>query len=150
MRSSFVRRVGFMGLPLLSMLAAGCGAIRFEPDGEPEPPARREEPPASVAGSWAGIWEIEGQRIEGTLVVRQDGNDLRATFVSPALGGDAVGTGSVEDDGRVRLELKYNVSCAGTAQLTGELLEQGTRLGGTLAASDCTGRASGTFAFSRR
>ena len=135
----------------LSLLVtlAGCSAIRVDPEPEPQPgqPAARA---VSLAGSWAGVWEIEGQRIEGTLVVRQAASDLEATFASPALGGDATGDGSLEDDGRVELDLKYNLACPGTAKLTGNVQQEGTRLGGSLTATDCTGKANGTFSFARR
>jgi hypothetical protein len=132
--------------------AAACSAIRFDPEPEPTPSAEPPPPPpaVSVAGSWAGAWVIEGQRIEGTLVLRQDGPDLEATFASRALGGDAAGEGNLERDGRVELDLKYNVACPGTAKLTGNLLQDGTRLGGSLTATDCTGKAAGTFSFARR
>jgi hypothetical protein len=132
----------------LASLVCACSAIRFEEEPAPQaatPPA----PGLTVAGSWAGRWEIEGQRIEGTLVLRQEGTDLRATFASPSLGGDAVGSGSLEDR-RVQLELKYNVACPGTAQLSGDLVGEGTQLDGALVATDCTGRATGTFSFARR
>ena len=66
------------------------------------------------------------------------------------MGKAALGFGSVRDDGRVRLELDYDLACPGKALMTGSLQDQGSRLGGTLAANDCTGKASGTFAFARR
>jgi hypothetical protein len=132
----------------LASLVCACSAIRFEEE-PPTPQATPPTPAVAVAGSWAGVWEIEGQRIEGTLVLRQEGTDLRATFASPSLGGDAVGSGSLEDR-RVQLELKYNVACPGTAQLSGDLLGEGTLLDGALIATDCTGRATGTFSFARR
>ena len=143
--------MGWSMAVLVASAAAGCSAIRFE--SEPEPaaaPAPDPRPVASLAGSWAGMWEIEGQRIQGTLVLRQNGADLQATFASPALGGDAAGAGNLDADGQVELELSYNVACPGTARLTGEVLDRAGRLSGTLVATDCTGRANGTFAFSRR
>lgn len=141
-----------VALSLLAFVAAGCGAIRFDPDSEPQLPVPRPAPTAAAAvgGSWNGIWEIDGQRIEGTLTLRQTGSDLDATFASAALGSDAVGTGMVGEGDSVRLTLNYNVACPGTAELTGELRQQGALLGGSLVASDCTGRATGTFAFTRR
>jgi hypothetical protein len=133
----------------VAALICGCGAIRFESDPEPAPPP---PPPPSLpmlAGDWAGVWEIEGQRIQGTLVMQQAGTDLKATFSSSALGGAAYGTGSLDGE-RIQLELKYNLSCPGTARLTGDLQGQGTQIEGALSATDCTGKADGTFVFARR
>ena len=136
--------------PLLALLLAtplaGCGAIRFEED---TPAAARAPAPPSVAGAWTGAWVVEGQRVEGTLTLRQEGRALTATFSSAALGKAALGPGTVEPDGRVRLELEYDLACPGKARLAGVLGGQGTELGGTLTATDCTGEAAGTFAFSR-
>jgi hypothetical protein len=136
-------------LSLLAALSAGCSAIRFDPEPESAPAPSRPRL-VSLDGSWGGVWEIEGQRIEGTLVLRQDGSDLEATFASPTLGGTATGEGSLEDDGQVELDLAYNIACPGTARLTGSLQGQGSRLGGALIATDCTGKANGTFSFTRR
>jgi hypothetical protein len=146
MESPMLRRV--VALSLVPLIAA-CSAIRFEEEETAPPPPPAAAPAVTLAGSWAGVWEIEGQRIEGTLVLRQEGTDLRATFASRALGGDAVGSGSLEDR-RVQLELKYNIACPGTARLSGDVLGEADRLDGALVATDCTGRATGSFSFARR
>lgn len=124
------------------MASAACSAIRF---GSEKPAV----PPPALAGPWTGAWIVEGQRFDGSLVVRQSGADLTATFDSRGLGGEATGKGKVESDGSVRLELRYRTTCAGTAQLRGTVSDQGSRLGGALTASDCTGKANGTFSFTR-
>jgi hypothetical protein len=147
-RESLVRA---LALAFIAAIAAACSAIRFEE--EPQPPAPApppDQPVASVAGAWAGFWEIEGQRIQGTLTLRQDRGDLQATFASSALGSGAAGTGRVAADGSIALDLRYNIECPGTAQLDGDLMDRGGRLDGTLVATDCTGKANGTFSFSRR
>ena len=126
---------------LFALALAGCGAIRF---GSETPVT----PPPALAGGWIGSWTVEGQRIDGTLSLRQNGAALSATFSSKGLGGDAVGTGKVDAQGRVSLELKYRTSCQGTAKLSGAL-DSGGQLGGAIAATDCTGKASGTFSFRR-
>jgi hypothetical protein len=139
-----------LALSSLVLLGCACSAIRSVEDPEPQPqPQPPTPPPVMVAGSWAGAWEIEGRRLEGTLLVRQEGTDLRATFTSRALGGEAVGSGKL-DDRRVQLDLSYNVACPGTARLSGDVLGEGALLDGALTASDCTGRATGTFSFARR
>jgi hypothetical protein len=131
-----------LGATLSTLVLAGCGAIGF---GSERPVA----PLPALAGAWAGSWVVEGQRIDGTLTLRQDGSDLSATFTSRGLGGDATGSGKVDAQGQVHLQLKYRTTCGGSAQLTGAL-DGGGRLGGSLSASDCTGKAAGTFSFTRR
>ena len=56
-------------LTLTVLLASGCSAIRFEPEPQPAPDTA-PAPAVSLAGSWAGVWEIEGQRIE--VVAKND------------------------------------------------------------------------------
>lgn len=146
MDSPFARSLSSLRWALLATLLAGCSAIRFEPD----TPAIPDPEPPRVEGSWNGAWIVEGQQVQGTLVIRQQGNELAATFSSAALGKPALGSGRVEDDGRVRLELEYDLSCPGKARMTGTLGEGGAVLGGALAATDCTGDAAGTFSFARR
>jgi hypothetical protein len=130
-----------MAAALAAFVLTGCGAIRF---GSETPVT----PPPALAGAWTGSWTVEGQRLDGTLSLRQNGTGLNATFTSKGLGGDAIGTGKVDGQGRLSLELKYRTTCAGTAKLTGAL-NQGGQLGGAVAATDCTGKASGTFSFRR-
>src|SRR5262245_10010771 len=115
---------------------SACSAIGFGPDTPVLPP-----PP--ISGTWAGAWHVDRQDLDGTLVVTQKGNSLTATFRSGTLVANASGSGKVEPDGRLRLELKYRTQCSGTVELDGALVEQGTRLDGVMSASDCTGKASG-------
>jgi len=93
--------------------------------------------------------EVEGQEIVGVLTLSQRGRVLGVMFSSTGLIGQATGSGTLEDGGSVRLELEYNVQCPGTIVLSGAILDQDTRLRGTLTATDCTGDASGAFVFAR-
>ena len=126
-------------LALLTLLTTACGVIRFGGD----PPTVR------VEGSWTGVLEVEGQEIVGVLTLTQRGRDLGVMFSSTGLIGPATGSGIVEDGGRVRLELEYNVQCPGTIVLSGAILDRDTRLRGSVAATDCTGDADGAFVFVR-
>jgi len=135
-----MRSVRFCFLFLLAALTPGCSAIRF--GGGP--------PSAQLAGGWTGYLEVEGQQILGTLTVNQKGKDLGVTFASNGLIPQASGSGRIEDGGRVTMELKYGTQCSGEMELAGEVVDQETRLQGSLSASDCTGNARGGFTFSRR
>ena len=126
-------------LALLALVTTACGVIRFGGD----PPA------VSLEGSWSGALEVEGQEIVGVLTLSQRGRVLGVMFSSTGLIGQATGSGTLEDGGSVRLELEYNVQCPGTIVLSGAILDQDTRLRGTLTATDCTGDASGAFVFAR-
>lgn len=135
-------------MAIVAVLVTGCSAIRFGNDTPADTPRTPPPPPISAAGSWAGSWEVEGQEIQGTLDMLQSGSNLSARFTSETLG-EATGSGKVEDEDRVRLELAYHTQCPGRAQLNGRILDQEARFRGTLVASDCTGDAAGSFAFTR-
>ena len=126
-------------LVLLLLLTSGCGIIRF--GGDP--------PVVSMEGSWSGVLEVEGQEIVGVLTLSQRGRGLGAIFSSTGLIGQATGSGTVEEGGRLRLELAYNVQCPGTIVLSGSIIDRDTRLRGSVAATDCTGDAEGGFVFVR-
>ena len=126
-------------LVLLSLVITACGGIRFGGD----PPVVRLE------GSWSGALEVEGQEIVGVLTLTQRGRDLGVMFSSTGLIGQATGSGTIEDGGRVRLELEYNVQCPGTIVLSGAILDRDTRFRGSVVATDCTGDADGAFVFAR-
>ena len=126
-------------LSLLALLTTACGVSRFEGD----PPAVR------VEGSWTGTLEVEGQEVVGVLMITQRGRDLGVMFSSTGLISQAIGSGTIEDGGRVRIELKYNVRCPGTIVLSGAIINRDARLRGSVAATDCTGEADGAFVFAR-
>jgi hypothetical protein len=136
------------GCVLVLLLLHGCRAFRFEEETSPATPA----PPRIVqlAGSWNGALEVEGNRIPGTLVLRQTADRLEASFAAAVLGGETTGSGEIGDDGSIRLELRYRTQCPGTVEMVGAILDQAGRLAGSLTASDCTGRAAGAFSFTRR
>ena len=133
-----MRKVRFC-LALIALVTSACGVIRFGGD----PSAVR------LDGSWTGALEVEGQEVVGVLTLSQRGRDLRVRFSSTGLIGQATGSGRIEDGGRVRLELKYNVQCSGAMVLSGAILDQDTRLRGSVTATDCTGAAEGAFVFAR-
>ena len=131
----------------LAILVAGCSGISLE---EEEAPAPAPAASVQLAGSWSGSLEVEGQRIPGTLVLRQTADRLEATFSASALGDETTGAGEIGEGGTLRIELRYRTQCPGTIELTGAILDQASRIAGTLTATDCTGPATGAFTFSRR
>ena len=135
-----------LGACALALIAVGCSAIRFDPE-----PQKPEAPRvALLTGRWTGALEVEGHRISGTLLLRQEGEDLAASFTAPDLGGESSGAGTIQEDGSVQIELRYHTQCPGRVQLNGAVLDDAGRLAGSLAATDCTGRAAGAFTFVRR
>lgn len=125
-------------LVLIVLVTPACGIIRGG-----------DTSAVRLDGSWTGALEVEGQEVVGVLTLSQRGRDLRARFSSTGLIGQASGSGRIEDAARVRLELKYNVQCPGAMVLSGAILDQGTRLLGSITATDCTGDAEGAFVFAR-
>lgn len=102
-----------------------------------------------LAGSWEGSFTAEGQRMPGTLEVRQSGRALEVFFVSPGFDLEAAGEGEVDDEGSFWLELDYDLQCPGNALLEGTVSDDRAGLSGTLEATDCTGTVSGSFSFGR-
>jgi hypothetical protein len=129
------------------LFLSGCRAFRFEEEATPPAPAPRI---VQLAGSWNGALEVEGNRIPGTLVLRQSADRLEASFAAAELGGETTGSGEIGEEGSVRLRLRYRTQCAGTVEMVGAILDDAGRLAGSLTASDCTGRAAGAFSFTRR
>lgn len=121
-------------LPLL----AGCSAIRF---GAPPAP--------DMQGTWTGGLEIQGQRIDGSLAIEQDGSRLAAVFTSPEAGLVAEGRGEVAPGGEAWIDLAYDLECPGTARIEGRLEDERSLFSGAVEARDCTGVARGTFTFRR-
>jgi hypothetical protein len=136
------------GCASVLLLLSGCRAFRFEEEIPPATPG----PPRIVqlAGNWNGALEVEGNRIPGTLVLRQTADQLQASFAAAELGGETTGSGEIGDEGSIRLELRYRTQCPGTVEMMGAILDDAGRLAGSLTASDCTGRAAGAFSFTRR
>jgi hypothetical protein len=134
------------------VLLGGCRAFTVdpEPEPEPEPASIQTSRVVQLAGSWNGALQVEGQSIPGTLVLRQREERLEASFAAGALGGETSGSGAIGDRGSVRIELRYRTQCPGTVAMQGEILNDAGRLAGSLTATDCTGRAQGTFSFTRR
>jgi hypothetical protein len=102
-----------------------------------------------VSGVWLGGVDVEGQTIDGTLELTQDGSDLEAVFTSPGVGLTAEGSGTISADGEVRIVLGYNLQCPGTAEMLGDRSADGQTLSGLVQASDCTGQIEGAFDFRR-
>lgn len=127
----------------LPVLAAGC-ATASDPAQGPAAPAV-----AQVGGSWVGSVTVEGQAIDGTLELTQDGAALQAQFSAPAFGLSAAGAGRVLAEGKVEIRLDYNMQCPGAADMDGTLSSDGKLLSGVLRATDCTGQMVGAFDFRR-
>lgn len=147
----------WMGSSLVAVVAvfsAGCSMVGSAgTPGSSAPPPPAEAPPApaapEVAGRWTGFMSVEGQGLNGTLDLDQDGHDLQAVFEAPDFGMVAEGAGSVDAAGRVVIRLTYNLQCEGTAELVGRRSPDGVVIDGTLTASDCTGSSEGSFTFRR-
>lgn len=137
-------------LPLLALLAlAGC--TRVGGGAGPAAGSERPEPVRlpDVSGTWSGYVTVEGEGLDGTLRIQQDGPALSAVFEAPALGLVAEGEGRIDADGSLRITLGYDLQCPGSAEMEGRRAEDGLVLEGTLRASDCTGTTGGSFTFRR-
>lgn len=102
-----------------------------------------------VAGNYTGGVTVEGQGIDGTLRVTQEGPELGLVFDAPSFGLSAEGTGTLQEDGSARVFLDYDLQCPGRAEMVGTFTEDGTRFSGSITAVDCTGEIGGTFSFQR-
>jgi hypothetical protein len=140
-----LRLVALVALVGLASACAGSGASNGPLGGESPAPVEYPE----VSGTWSGFVSVEGQGIDGSLVIRQDGPSLDVTLAAPAFGLDAEGAGSLAPDGAVTVELAYDLQCPGRAVLRGRVSADGLALDGELEASDCTGSTSGRFRFTR-
>lgn len=140
MTRRFIAR-GPAGLSAL-WLAAACSSGPAPP---PEPPALPPVP--RIAGVYEGGFEADGQPIDGTLRLEQEGISITGSFESP-LGVSAEGAGEIDGE-EFLMDLTYVLECPGTARLRGRIREDGRLLTGTFDASDCTGGGSGTFRFER-
>jgi hypothetical protein len=128
---------------LLSTTLAACASVVGGAPRDTGPSFR------DVAGSWSGTIEVDGQALAATVEVEQNGPDLAVTVRIPDIELVSRGEGSVLPDGTTRFGFEYNVQCPGRSELVGEISSDGTTLGGTLVATDCTGDLRGTFSFSR-
>lgn len=137
-------------LPLVALLfLAGC--TRVGGGAGPAAGSERPEPVRwpDVSGTWSGYVTVEGEGLDGTLRIQQDGPVLGAVFEAAALGLVAEGEGRIAADGSLRITLGYDLQCPGNAELEGRRAEDGLVLEGTLTASDCTGTTGGSFTFRR-
>jgi hypothetical protein len=147
MTRSLRRFPSLLAAALLAACSSGPGA---GPGAAPDP-APEAGPPdyPEASGSWTGSLIVEGQPIDGTLELGQDGGDLTALLAAPAMGVTAEGGGTISREGEVRILLDYDVQCPGSAELIGTLGPGGATLAGILEAGDCTGSTSGSFEFHR-
>lgn len=133
---------------LFVVLAAACSSGGSAgPMGGPSPEPEPAIP--DISGQWSGFVSVEGQGIDGTLVVEQDGSVIEAVFQAPSFGLSAEGTGSITPEGEVELSLLYNLQCPGEARMDGDLSEDGLSIDGQIEAGDCTGSMMGSFRFTR-
>lgn len=143
-----LRHLPRAGLILLLALGACTRVGDPVPQPAPEPgPAPRTLP--DVSGAWTGFVSVEGQGLQGTLQVEQDGEALAVVFDAPEFGMRATGDGRIDADGDLVVTLAYDLQCPGTAELDGRRSDDGMVLDGSLTASDCTGSSGGSFSFRR-
>jgi hypothetical protein len=132
---------------LLNLLVGGCqlvGSPRALPD-----PAPREVPGSPhLQGTYRGVLAIDGGEVPAILELRQPGGRRLEGILGLSSDFEAMGQGESGEGGRMELELRYDGACPGHMTLQGTL-EPGEVLTGVVTASDCTGRAEGTFRFSR-
>lgn len=145
MRDQHLRIARATALMLGLALAAGCSGGASS--ATPAPPPAPELP--DLAGSWRGSVNVEGQGIDGSLTLRQDGSQLEAVFLAPAFGLRATGDGTVSAEGAVTITLSYNLQCPGEAIMAGQASTELDRLEGNIDAGDCTGSMRGSFRFTR-
>jgi hypothetical protein len=128
---------------LAAALVVGAAACAR---GVPEPPA-----PAAmqIAGEYTGSLSVEGNLLPASLVIMQDGTNLRLQLSVSDLGIATEGTGVVHDD-RFSASVPYEINCPGEASFEGRMEEDGRALTGSLTARDCDGTMPGTFRFSRQ
>lgn len=135
-------RIFSSGIALV-LLLGGCASPGPRGNGATVSP---EEVP-SLAGSYQGMLNMEGQPFQAGGHVMQEGS-LLTVVLSLGSGLDARGEGRVEGR-KVRMELDYGSGCPGTLVLRGTLTEEGRRLTGQVEARDCTGEATGSFHLDR-
>jgi hypothetical protein len=123
----------------LVLVTAACAR------GVPGPPA----PAATLlAGEYTGSISVESNLLPASLVITQDGANLRLQLSVSDLGIVTEGMGVVHDD-RFSASVPYEINCPGEASFEGRLEEDGRALTGSLTARDCDGTTTGTFRFSR-
>ena len=155
------------GVELLGLRRAGKGAVWIVwaltlpslfgcqmiggGQGNPEPNPRSEtqtEGPAPLGGEvYQGHLDMDGGRIQAALELRREaGRTVRCAFqgISGLL---AEGQGTLRGE-ILTLVLTYGGDCPGQMTLEGSWDQENKVYDGTVEASDCTGRSSGTFSFS--
>ncbi len=147
-----IRRSGRLALALALVAGATACTRVGQPVTDPAPHGAAEPEPVAlpdVSGAWTGYLSVEGQGLDGTLQIEQDGGELSVVFEAPDFGLRAEGAGSVSAEGEVAVTLEYDLQCPGTAELAGLRSDDGLVLDGSLSASDCTGSSAGSFSFRR-
>jgi hypothetical protein len=97
---------------------------------------------------YQGSLILDGGEVSAALEIAREGRrDVRASLQA-ASGLMADGRGRVRGE-RLSIELEYGGPCPGTMKLDGEWDEGSGTYEGDLSAQDCTGKAEGTFYFSR-
>ena len=148
-RSHSWKEAGLRGSLLILLLLFGPGGCQLvgSSGGAPSPAPTSEPTRSLPQGAFRGFLEIEGGRINGMLTLTPRGGvDLDGFFEAPP---DllAMGRGGMRGE-EFRMELSYEGACPGKMTLVGRWEEGPGTLSGAVRASDCTGRANGTFLFS--
>lgn len=137
--------LGHLLAAALILLLGGCRLIGG--GSSPSPGLKTPEPGGVQGVIYQGSMVLEGGEITGALeIIREGRRGIRGALQTS--------TGLVADgDGDLRgqtlsLELLYGGDCPGRMALEGNWDERNGRYEGAIQASDCTGKASGTFRFS--
>jgi hypothetical protein len=132
-------RMGAVGALILFL--SGCTAVWGSGSATPG-----SNPQQGVV--YQGFLILDGGEGSAALEIAREGRrDVRAALQA-ASGLMADGRGRVRGE-RLSIELEYGGPCPGTMKLDGEWDQDSGTYEGDLSAQDCTGKAEGTFYFSR-
>jgi hypothetical protein len=103
--------------------------------------------PVDLAGSYSGWMTVEGNDLQVTLTLTQQGDTLGVRMAVPDLGSVTQGSGMIDGEGFM-LQVPYDLGCPGQATFRGQQDAETRALRGSIQAADCNGTMSGSFRLS--
>jgi hypothetical protein len=100
-----------------------------------------------IEGTWAGDYtntETPGVIYEAVLQLNQDGTEITGSLTTNAGRSATIVNGQV-DETRFSATFEYTDECAGTAEMTADVVEGTTSLVGNYTSTDCVGPTAGGF-----